>query len=301
MADTNVIARHDAILPFEYEGVLWGVANLGDNTETENSAMAELFESINRHMLALSNVRDCFVVNPPSIEAVKAHHNMYVRLMKFIDSRTKADNEARLDFAHITPVRRKFATYPVRYFDQKNRWTRRWTELYLYGLSNLAQMSEANTWTNDWNVVSAAEMKKPFREAYRLMAVELFDIPLADAKAVDYRLPVSAFENYAPSTLIPTYEWQEHPFVDHFTEDVLKGVSVRHVPLSDFNPDAPNPGASSYRGSGKNTATNNPGYKLPGDGSVVGKGASQVPGGPAVGGSGTSEPTGDQPANFIVN
>mgnify|MGYP003638954445 CR=1 FL=1 len=258
----DIIARHDAILPVEWQGVKWALVNLGDNTETENGSMAELLETINRHLLALSNTRDCFVVNPPSIECVKAHHNMYVRLNKFIDSRTKADNEPRLDFAHITPVRRKFATYPVRYYDQKNRWTRRWTELYLYGISNIAQLAEANTWTNDWNLVSAAEMKKPFREAYRLMAVELFDVDLEAAKDPDFRMEPAAFDNYNPSALIPTYEWQEHPFVDFFTEDVLAPGARRHIPTSDNINDAPNPGYTSgvgTPGSGAGgTGTSNP-------------------------------------------
>lgn len=245
MPEPQVLTRHDAILPVSWEGVTWAMANLGDNTETENASMAELFESINRHLLALSNVRTCFVVNPPDVECVKAHHNMYVRLNKFIDSRTKADNEARLDFAHITPVRRKFATYPVRYYDQKNRWTKRWTELYLYGLSNLAQLAEANTWTNDWNVVSAGEMKKPFREAYRLMVVELFDVDLETAKDPAYRLSPEQFATYNPSALIPTYEWQEHPFVDFMAEDVLRAGSAAHIPWSDHINDAPNPGPTS--------------------------------------------------------
>ena len=270
----TALARHDAILPVAWEGIQWALANLGDNTETENGSLAELFETINRHLLALSNTRDCFVVNPPSIECVKAHHNMYIRLNKFIDSRSKADNEARLDFAHITPVRRKFATYPVRYYDMKNRWTRRWVELYLYGLSNMAQLAEANTWTNDWNMVSNEEMKKPFREAYRLMVIELFDIDLETAKDVDFRLSPVNFVNYNPSALIPTYEWQEHPFVYFFTEDVLHPASARHVPISDHIDETPHSGYTSGVGSPSSgtggTDTDEPtGESIGGAGSII--------------------------------
>ena len=227
------IALHDAILPYPYEGITWAIVNLGDNVETENAAMAELFETVNRHMLTLSNMRDFFVHNPPSIDCVKAHHNMFVRLNRFIDARTKEDNESRLDFAHITPVRRKFRRYPVRYFDVKNRWCKRWIELYLYGLGNLVQMAEANTWTNDWTTVSATEMKKPFREAYRLMAVELFNADLELAKAPDFLLKPEDFTGYNPSASIPVYEWLDHPYNAFFTEDRLRDVSTPSVPVGD--------------------------------------------------------------------
>lgn len=236
MADTEstvvqLTPLHDAILPYPFEGVEWAIVNLGDNVETENAQMAALFESVNRHLLTLSNLRDCFVINPPSIDAVKAHHNMYVRLMKFIDANSKADTESRLDFAHITPVRRVFRRFPVRYFDVKNRWIRRWIELSLYGLGNFAQMSEANTWTNDWTIVSADEMKKPFREAYRLMCVELFNIPLDQAKKPDFLLMKGDFDAYNPSATIPTYEYLEHPYTAFFTEDRLRPASTPRVPV----------------------------------------------------------------------
>jgi len=228
-----VFPIHDAILPFPHQGVTWAIPNLGDNVETENAAMAELFEQVNRTLLTLSNMRDCFVVNPPSLECVKAHHNMFVRLNLFIDARTKKDNQARLDFAHVTPVRRVFRVYPVRYFDQKNRWTKRWVELALYGLTNFAQMAEANTWTNDFHEVSATEMKKAFQEAYRLMCVELFGKPIDDTFDPTFRLEPSDFENYNPSALIPVYETLEHPYVAFFTEDRLRSISTPSVPIGE--------------------------------------------------------------------
>lgn len=226
-----VFPIHDAILPYPFEGVTWAIPNLGDNVETENAAMAELFESVNRTLATLSNMRDAFVINPPSIEMVKAHHNMFVRLNKFVDARTKRDNQVRLDFAHVTPIRRVFRVYPVRYFDMKNRWVKRWVELALYGLTNFAQMAEANTWTNDFHEVSAREMKKPFQEAYRLMCIELFDVALADAESPEFRLSAEHFVNYNPSALIPTYEAMEHPYVAFFTEDRLRSVMSPSVPV----------------------------------------------------------------------
>ncbi len=222
---------HDAILPYPYDGVQWAIVNLGDNVETENAEVAMLFEIINRHLLTLSNLRDCFVVNPPSLDAVKAHHNLYVRLLWFIDARTKADNESRLDFPHITPVRRVFRRYPVRYFDVKNRWIKRWIELALYGLSNMAQLGEANTWTNDWLESSAEEMKKPYREAYRQMAVELFNTDLETAKVKKFLLNKEDFDTYNPSANIPTFEYLEHPYTAFFTEDRLRNISTPSVPV----------------------------------------------------------------------
>ena len=36
----HVVQSHDAILPRSYNGIIWGVPNIGNNVETENAAMA---------------------------------------------------------------------------------------------------------------------------------------------------------------------------------------------------------------------------------------------------------------------
>ncbi len=228
-----ILAIHDAILPYEFEGVQWAIANLGDNVETENAAVAELFETINYNLMGMTLMRDCFVSAVPSLECVKTHHNMYVRLLRFIDARTKRDNEVRLDFPHITPVRRVFRRYPVRYFDQKNRWTKRWTELCLYGLSQMAQVAEANTWTNDFHSRSAELFKRPYREAYRLMNVELFNVNMEAAKDPNFLLKEEDFEGYKASELIPIMEGIEHPYTAFFTEDRLRPITTRSVPIGE--------------------------------------------------------------------
>ena len=237
----TIIPIHDAILPYEFEGVRWSIVNLGDNISTENAALAEAFEVINLNLATLSNMRDCFVINPPSVGLVKAHHNMFVRLIGLIDSRTKADNQERIDFAHITPVRREFRRYPVRYFDVMNRWCRRYIELYMYGLSNIVQLAEANTWTNDWTETSAKEMKKPFQEAYRLMCVDLFQIPLTEfnqvlpaaTPATQFYLKEDDFLTYNPSKFIPTFEQFSHPYTAFFTEDRVRRAMTQSVPVSE--------------------------------------------------------------------
>lgn len=222
----------DSIIPIEHNGVIWALPNIGDNTQTENASVAEVFELINRNLLGLTNQRDCFVVSPPSVDCVKAHHNAFVRLVRFIDSRAKADNQPRLNFAHITSVKRVFKRYPVRYFDQKNQWTRRWTELYLYGLSSLAQLSEANTWQNDWSIMSAHIMKMPFQEAYRLMCIDLFGVPAENFVVVSgidekpqFYLTDADFSTYSPSSLISSSEYLEEPYTNFFTEDSLRSIS----------------------------------------------------------------------------
>lgn len=237
----TIVPVHDAILPYEFEGVTWAIANLGDNEESENTAVSETFEIINRNLMSLSNMRDCFCVSPPSVAAVKYHHNCYIRLLDLIASRTKEDNQERLDLDHITPVRRKFRLYPVRYFDVKNRWLKRWIELYLYGLSNLVQLSEANTWTNDWTSTSAKLIKKPFIEAYRLMCVDLFQVPITEFNQVvpaatpvtPFLLKEEDFLTYSPSTFIPHFEWFEHPYTAFFTEDRVRRVSTPTVPIGE--------------------------------------------------------------------
>lgn len=239
MSEENVnivVPTHDAILPFMFEGVKWAVPNVGDNAETHNLAIARIFDKVGEHLQALSNLRDCFMPGPPSIAAVKAFHNMFVRLNNLIDTNVKTSVEEHLVGAHINHERRKFKIYPVRYFDVKNDYLCRWIELCLQGLSNMAQLTE-NGWQNDYTPATAVEMKKLFREAYRLMCTELFMIPFSEAKQIfDDEKPfylsaeqVKAYDN----THIPTIEWMKHPNLGLvFTEDELRPIATRNVPVA---------------------------------------------------------------------
>ena len=237
MSDENlVIPTHAAILPYMFEGVKWAIPNVGDNKETHNLAMSRLFEKVGEHLQAFSIRTDCFVPGPPTLGAVKHHHNMFVRLNDLIDANTKRDNVVRLEADHITHERRAFKVYPIRYFDIKNEYCRRWIELGLQSLSNISQLSE-NTWANDWSIATANEMKKLFREAYRLMAIELFRIPIVEAEDVfnnetPFFLTPEHFTGYDVSH-IPTIEWIKHPALgSDFTEDELRPISTPNVPVA---------------------------------------------------------------------
>ena len=237
MTDENIVVPvHDAILPYMFKGVKWAIPNVGDNKETHNLAMARLFEKIGEHLQAFSVRTDCFVPGPPTLGAVKHHHNMFVRLCGLIDTNTKRDNVERLEAQHIAHERRAFKVYPVRYFDIKNDYCRRWCELGLQALSNLAQLSE-NTWSNDWSEATGREMKMLFREGYRLMCVELFKVPVIDAEGVfddeePYFLSAEQFATYDVSH-IPTIEWIKHPALgSEFTEDELRSIATPNVPVA---------------------------------------------------------------------
>jgi hypothetical protein len=237
MPDVNfVVPTHDAILPFMFKGIKWAVPNVGDNQETHNLAIARLFEKVGEHLQALSNLRDCFMPGPPSITAIKAHHNMFVRLNNLIDTNVKTSQEEHLVASHVNHERRKFKIYPVRYYDVKNDYLRRWIELCLQGLSNMAQLTD-NGWQNDYNPATAVEMKKLFREAYRLMVTELFNVDIQTAKGIFndvtpfYLTPdqVTAYDN----SHIPTIEWMKHPNLGLvLTEDEMRSISTPNVQVA---------------------------------------------------------------------
>lgn len=227
---TLITPSHDAILPYMYKGVKWAVPNLGDNTETSNLAIARLHDKVGEHLQAFSVLTDCFVPAPPTIRAVKAHHNMFVRINNLIDTSTKPDSIERLEASHITHPRRKFKVYPVRYFDVKNDYCRRWIELGLQALANMAQLSE-NTWSNDFSPASAKEMKKLFREAYRLMCTELFNVTPVQSRDVfndekPFYLTIEQVNGYNTSH-IPEIEWVKIPALGSvFTEDELRDIAT---------------------------------------------------------------------------
>lgn len=230
------VASTDAILPFMYNQIKWGVPNTGDNKETSNLSMARVFDKIGEHLQAMSVRTDCFVPGPPTVEFAKSFHNMFVRLNQLIDESTKPDNIPRLAAAHVTNERRAFKIYPVRYFDVKNDYCRRYIELCLQGLGNISQLSE-NGWENDWSEETAIEMKKLFREAYRLMCMELFQVPYTDAmKVFDNKTPFyltqAQFDNYSVKH-IPTIEWMKFPPLGSvLTEDEMRLISTPNVPVA---------------------------------------------------------------------
>ena len=93
------------------------------------------------------------------------------------------------------------------------------------------------------------EMKKLFREGYRLMCVELFRVPVATAEKVfdetdGFFLTSEDFNTYDTSH-IPTIEWIKHPALgSEFTEDELRPISTNNVPVApgvaENDPNSPN-------------------------------------------------------------
>ncbi len=247
MAD-NLVQSHDAILVHVVNGVAHAAVNLGDNTETNNLALARIFEKTNLYLAAMSLRRDCFSPNPPTVGFVKDFHNMFVRFCQMVDAGTKPDNMERLETMHVTNERRMFQRYPVRYWDVKNTYCSRYIELMLQALSNLAQMSD-NVWENDWSEVSAKEFKKLPREAYRLMCVELFGVSVSDSvKVFDDKAPFfltqEHFDKYNVSVTIPNVEWVTHPTIGSIpTEDEVRNVLTPKIPVApgvvENNPNSP--------------------------------------------------------------
>jgi hypothetical protein len=76
-------------------------------------------------------------------------------------------------------------------------------------------------------------MKKPFREAYRLMAVELFDVAIEAAKDPAFLLKQADFDAYNVSATIPVYEHFEHPYTAFFTEDRVRRIATPTVPIGE--------------------------------------------------------------------
>lgn len=228
----TVVPTSDGILSYIYKGVKFAIPNLGTNTESCNLALVRLFETIGQHLQAFSLRRDCFVPQPPSIGAVKHFHNMFVRLNTLVDVGTKLPGQERLEAQHVTHERRKFKLYPCRYFDVKNSYCARWIELALFGLTNMVQLSE-NTWENDWTPNTGIEIKKMFREAYRLMCVELFNVPIEDAAKIfddktPYYLTPEKIAAYNPQ--IPEIEWIRFPALgSFFTESELRPIVTPQI------------------------------------------------------------------------
>lgn len=230
--------RNDAFLWYNVGG--WSdlglaVPNWSDDTHSQNDTIRYLCEVMGRNLQAVMFHDDTRLRVPPSINTLTRVHKLCVRARSILASRAVPANEYNMESAHANPAPEAFLVFPAPYFKCRNQWLKQYCGLILTAITEAMQHQEN---------VKALEISEAFsgligqyiQRVYRLMAVELFRIPLEDASAPDFALTEEQLRTYDPSAWFTSTEMIDtvHPPQNEPTEDDLEvltnGIPVTHLP-----------------------------------------------------------------------
>jgi hypothetical protein len=141
-----------------------------------------------------------------------------------------------METAHALPAAEQFLVYPTPYFKVRNQWLKQYAGLMLLSLTESMQHQE-NARPLEISEAFAGLIGQYVQRVYRLMATELFRVPLADAAKPDFTLSDTQLAAYNPSAWFTSTEMVDTvaPLDDWPTEDDLEvltnGIPISHLPV----------------------------------------------------------------------
>ena len=220
--------RTDRILPYRngvWEELGFAIPNFGDNSETLNQTIWRLVESMGRNLLATMSHQDARLRTVPSVNTIVRIKKLCDRFRYLVAARVKRENEPFMEAVHATPSPEPFLIFPVPYFKVENPWMREYCGLVLMALSEAMQHTD-NSREFDISEIFASVVGQYIRRVYRMVAIELLQIPREQAEADDFVITDEMINAYAPSRWFTTTELIDTPRVDNlWTEDDLKPLS----------------------------------------------------------------------------
>ena len=146
--------------------------------------------------------------------------------------------------AHALPAPEEFLVYPTPYFKVRNQWLKQYAGLILLSLTESMQHQE-NARPLEISQAFSGLIGQYVQRVYRLMATELFRIPLEDAAKPDFTLSEEQLRTYDPSAWFTSTEMIDTvpPHEDRPTEDDLavltNGIPISHLPVLGRWPSGP--------------------------------------------------------------
>ncbi len=110
-----------------------------------------------------------------------------------------------METAHALPAAEQFLVYPTPYFKVRNQWLKQYAGLMLLSLTESMQHQE-NARPLEISEAFAGLIGQYVQRVYRLMATELFRVPLADAAKPDFTLSDTQLAGYNPSAWFTSTE-----------------------------------------------------------------------------------------------
>lgn len=220
-----------------YRVGVWGelgyaVPNFGDDTQTLNGSIHKLVSVMGRNLSAVMHHADVDLRVPPSINTLIKVHKLIVRARSILAGRGIAPGTPDFEAQHATPSQSEFLIYPVPCFKVRNEWLKEWCGLTLNAISEACQHTE-NRKEYEVSTTFTGLIGSYLHRVYRLMATELFNVPVAEASKLDFTLTEAHIAAYDPGKFFSSTELIDRVprMADIPTEDDL-GVLTDGIPAS---------------------------------------------------------------------
>ena len=227
----------------------WGrfglaIPNFSNDTTSQNDTIRYLTDVVGRNLQAVLWHPDARLRTPPSINTLTRIHKLCTRARSILASRAVPANILNMETAHALPAPEEFLVYPTPYFKVRNQWLKQYAGLMLLALTESMQHQE-NARPLEISEAFAGLIGQYVQRVYRLMATELFRIPLADAIKPDFTISEEQLAGYNPSAWFTSTELLDTvaPLDDWPTEDDLEvltnGIPISHLPVLGRWPSGP--------------------------------------------------------------
>jgi len=243
--------RNDALLWYNVPG--WqkfglAVPNWGISPRSQNSVIRDFVAITGRNLQAVMFGVDAQLRTAPTINTLRDIHKLIIRARNILGGRAVPASELNMQPQHALPAPEDHRLYPVPYFEVPNRYLKEYCGLILTALTESLQHTE-NARPLEISVDFAANIGQYFHRVYRLMAVELFGVDAAVAKALNFTMTDEMLAAYNPSKVLTSTEMIDNvPDLDSWpTEIDLK-------PLTDGIPVSMLPALGGYPTAGRATA-----------------------------------------------
>ena len=211
------------------------VPNWSNDEKSQNANIRYVCNVMGRNLQSIMFHDDARQTTPPSINTLVRLHKLCTRARDIMASRAVPENELNMESAHANPAPEVHLVYPTPYFRVRNQWLKDWCGLILTAITEAMQHQE-NATAIEISTRFTGLIGQYIQRLYRLMCVELFQVPLADAKQPDFTLTDVQLASYNPSAwftstelidTVPPIGWE--PTEDD-KEVITAGIPVTMLP-----------------------------------------------------------------------
>lgn len=228
------------------------VPNHSNDNTSQNDTIRYLTDVMGRNLQAIMWHPDARLRTPPSVNTLTRIHKLCTRARSILSGRAVPSGTPNMEAAHALPAPEEFLVYPTPYFKVRNQWMKQYAGLILLTLTESMQHQE-NARPLEISEAFAGLVGQYIQRIYRLMATELFRVPLETAAKPDFTLTDEHLRSYDPSAWFTSTEMIDTvpPTSRIPTEDDLvvltDGIPISHLPLLGRWPHGPS-GVSSSTG-----------------------------------------------------
>lgn len=188
----------------------WGdyglaVPNVGNDIDTDNSAIKRLFEGFGRQLFDVMWHPDAMSSAPPTVNTIQRICRLCTRARDILAARAVPPGTFRLEPVHATPAPEELRVYPTPYFNVRNRWMQEYAGLALLCMTEMSQHQESSTpldISTDFGEIVGGYIHR----IYRLVGIELLQLPAANFDQLNFTITDEMLRAYNPGAYYTTVE-----------------------------------------------------------------------------------------------